>query len=393
MRQKGARFCLPAVLLLMMVLALPARAEYRTIGQGDRGQDVVALKKRLYELGYFTTASFGDSYTKNTAEKVRRFLSKYGLDGDEATPAMQELLYADDARPESYVADSGPAVVGPDVTVDLPELDADGTLRDKAAAPFVYKNEEAGLWYHISGTLSVEIRRFDNRVDNMIWLETRVRLFGGNRIRSIFSDDKKSGRRFDLPLNITKKHGAVLAFSDDFFGWRRDAKDVEGIVIREGNVYSDRTRSDRKFPPLDVMAAMPDGALRTFLSDEKTAEEYLDMGVLNTWAFGPVLISNGELKGDLAYDANDPRQPRQAMGMLGANDYIFLTVLGRRKDSDGASIPWLAAKLRQLGAVEAINLDGGNSAMMVFDGEMLNKVKNIKTGSIRKMVSMIAFFD
>ena len=117
------------------------------------------------------------------------------------------------------------------------------------------------------------------------------------------------------------------------------------------------------------------------------------MGVKNTWAFGPILIRNGEVFGDLGFEANAPRQPRQAMGMIAANDYIFLTVLGRRKDSDGCTIPWLAAKLLQLGATEAINLDGGNSAMMVFDGEMLNKTKNISTGSIRKMVSMIAFGD
>ena len=69
-----------SILLLGCILfsAVPASADYRTLTVGDRGQDVVNLKKRLYELGYFTTASFGEDYTKNTAEKVRRFISKYG---------------------------------------------------------------------------------------------------------------------------------------------------------------------------------------------------------------------------------------------------------------------------------------------------------------------------
>ena len=390
-----ARLLCLFLLLCILVPAVEARAdEVRSLTVGDKGQDVVRLKKRLYELGYFTTESFGDTYTKNTAEKVRRFISKYGQDGDVATPEVQEWLYADDARPETYVPMTGPASVGPTAQPELPALAEDGTLADKAAAPFLYKNEDDGLWIYISGTLAIEIRRFDNRVDNMIWLETRVRLSGGNRIRTIFSDEQKTARRFDKPLNIVKKHeGVILAFSDDYFGWRRDAKDIEGIVIREGQVYSDVTRTTRKFPPLDVMAALPDGSLRTYLPDEHTAQEYLDMGVQNTWAFGPILVRDGQPFDGVEVEAHNPRQPRQGMGMLAPNDYLFLTVLGRRKDSEGCSLQWLQSRFLGLGVSEAINLDGGNSAMLVFDGEMLNKVKNIKSGNLRGMVSMIAFTD
>ncbi len=382
-----------SAVMLCLCLCVPARAEYRSLGVGDRGDDVVRLKKRLYELGYFTTASFGDSYTKNTAEKVRRFISKYGEDGDVATPEVQAWLYAEDARPESYVPMTGPASVGPAVTPELPALAEDGTLLDKTAAPFMYKNEEAGLWVYAGPTLSVEIRRFDNRVDNLIWLETRVRLSGGNRVRTIFSDDQMSARRFAKPLDIVKKHGVLLAFSDDFFGWRRDAKDIEGIVVREGRVYSDVTRATGKFPTLDVMAAMPDGTLRAFASDAHTAQEYLDMGVLNTWAFGPILVTDGQLAQSIPFETSNPRQPRQAMGMYASNDYLFLTVLGRRTDSDGATLQWLANRCVGLGVQEAINLDGGNSVMLVFDGEMINKTKNIRAGAIRGMVSMIAFTE
>ena len=102
-----------SMLLLLCVLApAGARADYRTLKIGDKGPDVVELKKRLYELGYFNSKSFGNDYTKNTAEKIRRFVSKYGEDGDVATPEVQERLYSEDARPESYVPMTGPACVG-----------------------------------------------------------------------------------------------------------------------------------------------------------------------------------------------------------------------------------------------------------------------------------------
>ena len=386
---------LAALLLACLLLPAPAAfAEYRTLSAGDSGEDVVRLKKRLYELGYFNSASFGENYTKNTAEKVRCFISKYGLDGDAATPEVQEWLYADDARPASYVPMSGPASVGPEIQPELPALAEDGTLADKAAEPYLYKDPEAGLWLYISGTLAVEIKRFDNRVDNMVWFETRVRLSGGNRIRTIFSDEKQTGNRFAKPLKIVQKHeGVILALSDDYFGWRRSAKDIEGIVVREGRIYSDKTRTNRKFPPLDVLAALPDGSLKTYLPDEHTAQEYLDMGVLNTWAFGPTLIRDGAAVADIPVEANDPRQPRQGMAMLAPNDYLFLTVLGRRKESDGCTFQWLQNRYLGYGVREAINLDGGNSMMLVFDGEMLSKSKSAPASAIRDMVSMIAFTD
>ncbi|MBQ6254991.1 MAG: hypothetical protein IJJ60_00240, partial [Clostridia bacterium] len=155
MKRPFVRFLSVLALLCVLVPAVPARAEYRALTVGDKGQDVVALKKRLYELGYFKTKSFGDTFTKDTAGKIRCFVSKYGEDGDIATPEVQERLYAEDARPESYVPMTGPASVGPTVQPELPTLSADGTLADKSAAPFLYKNAEAGLWLYISGTLSV----------------------------------------------------------------------------------------------------------------------------------------------------------------------------------------------------------------------------------------------
>ena len=388
--------CFLSILLLLCALvpAVPARAEYRTLTVGDKGQDVVELKKRLYELGDFKTKSFGDAFTKDTAGKVRCFISKYGEDGDIATPEVQEWLYAGDARPASYVPMTGPASVGPAAQPALPELKEDGTLADKSAGPFLYKNVGEGLWLYVSGTLSIEIKRFDNRVDNLVWLETRVRLSGGNRIRTIFSDEQRTGKRFNKPLNIVKKNpGVILAFSDDYFGWRKDAKEIEGIVIREGRVYSNVTRTSRKFPPLDVIAALPDGSLHTYLPDAHTAQEYLDMGVENTWAFGPILVQNGEAFRAEELAGSESREPRQGMAMLAPNDYLFLTVLGRRKDSDGCTLQWMQNRFLGLGVQEAINLDGGNSTMLVFDGEMLNKTKNVSASSVRDMVSMIAFTD
>ncbi len=80
------------------------------------------------------------------------------------------------------------------------------------------------------------------------------------------------------------------------------------------------------------------------------------------------------------------REPRCAIGMIEPYHYIILTVRGRANDSKGAYLGWLAEKMLELGAVEAINLDGGGTVCLVFMGELLNK----KSAS-RDVSSLIVF--
>ncbi|HSK67869.1 MAG TPA: peptidoglycan-binding protein, partial [Candidatus Limnocylindria bacterium] len=77
----------------------PFLSQYRTLTLGDAGPEVLRLKQRFYELGYFRTKDFNDKYQQSTADTVRRFEQRNGLPADGiADPAMQELLFSSDAR-------------------------------------------------------------------------------------------------------------------------------------------------------------------------------------------------------------------------------------------------------------------------------------------------------
>ena len=67
------------------------------------------------------------------------------------------------------------------------------------------------------------------------------------------------------------------------------------MVIRNGQVFYDRVpeANRHQFPNLDTLAMLEDGSWHVFHSDEHTAQEYLDMGVTNTFAFGPILVRDG----------------------------------------------------------------------------------------------------
>lgn len=78
---------------------VPAIKEYKTLKVGDSGEEVLALKKRFAELGYFRTDKFNDKYVDSTAEAVRRFerRNKLPVDGI-ADPEMQAVLFSDSAK-------------------------------------------------------------------------------------------------------------------------------------------------------------------------------------------------------------------------------------------------------------------------------------------------------
>lgn len=70
---------------------------YRSLEQGDQGEDVLALKTRLAELGYFSTATvFSKNYSEATATAVFQFQKDHGLEPTGiADPLTQAILFSD----------------------------------------------------------------------------------------------------------------------------------------------------------------------------------------------------------------------------------------------------------------------------------------------------------
>ena len=70
-------------------------------------------------------------------------------------------------------------------------------------------------------------------------------------------------------------------------------------------------------------------------------------------------------------DITAGRYPRAALGITGT-ELIAAVCEGRADDEAGLTMAELARAMRELGAVDAINLDGGGSASLVVSGALLN---------------------
>lgn len=92
----------------------------------------------------------------------------------------------------------------------------------------------------------------------------------------------------------------------------------------------------------------------------------------------PQLIKNGKI--DITWEQEkaskafvETRHPRTAVAKLKDGKFLMLTADGRSDASAGLDLYDLAKYLLELGATDAMNLDGGGSTTMFVDGRIVNK--------------------
>ena len=99
-----------------------------------------------------------------------------------------------------------------------------------------------------------------------------------------------------------------------------------------------------------------------------TAKEAVNAKIRWAVSFGPTLIVNGQPCSGLISGVN----PRTAIGQRADGAVLLLVIDGRQVNSLGASYGDLADIMLEYGAVNASNLDGGSSTLMIYRGETLN---------------------
>jgi hypothetical protein len=200
-------------------------------------------------------------------------------------------------------------------------------------------------------------------------------------------------RRLD-GLNRARGPNDLVVFTPEFGAATiTDASGIEAIV-RAGRVTEVRDAAGASDIPRDGIVVSARGAAREWVLAHlrpgvdvrvQTSLRPADVGTPNPWrdaedilGAGPKLVTGGEV------DVTDQREqmiasfaptlhPRTAIAALGDGRALLLTADGRREpERVGLALEELARLLIELGAREAINLDGGGSTAMVIKGEVVN---------------------
>ena len=92
-------------------------------------------------------------------------------------------------------------------------------------------------------------------------------------------------------------------------------------------------------------------------------------------------------------DITTQRHPRAALGLNG-HELLGVVADGRSPEDAGLTLGELAEAMAQVGAVAAMNLDGGGSASLVCDGHLRNRPREqhgIELAGGRAVTTVIAF--
>lgn len=390
---------LTAALPLSLAEEAEAPAAFEALQKGDRGDEVLRMKRRLRELGYFKTDDLNHHFNDSTVKALKTFQRQNGLSQTGVLNVeTAQALYAEAAVPANTPTPTPTpsptpepmATPRPTPVVEYPERDEEGYLADEGE--FWYENDEAGMWQYLTQNLQITITQQSDSSIPLEWFETDIRMRGGESFLSVETNPERPGTRFKYPFDIAVENQFVLGFTDDFYGHRIYRNERVGVVIRDGEVISEKTYTKQlhNLPNLDVLAQFPDGTLKAYGSAEITAQELLDMGVVNVFCFGPVLISEGEINPLVLEKWYETKSPRQALGMIEAGHYLLLSVQGRMKTSVGCGLIRMAQMLQERGVTEALNLDGGNTMALIFRGRMLNKLATWENKKfVRTVTSLI----
>ncbi len=87
------------------------------------------------------------------------------------------------------------------------------------------------------------------------------------------------------------------------------------------------------------------------------------------------LVQDGvkNLENAFSFSNSTERHPRSLFGQLKDGRYVLVAVDGRRSKSLGVNASRSADIMLKLGAVEAVNLDGGGSSSLIVGGKIKNK--------------------
>lgn len=141
------------------------------------------------------------------------------------------------------------------------------------------------------------------------------------------------------------------------FLWPADVKPTDFLVVMSGKAALDK--------PVK-------GVTWSILFGESNLDRFP-----NILGAGPLLVRDGIVKTTEKEEEFRPdviaRGPRTCVGFDAQGHTLFLVADGWRTASVGLTLPETAQLFRQLGAVQALNLDGGGSTQLVVNGKLLNE--------------------
>ena len=188
----------------------------------------------------------------------------------------------------------------------------------------------------------------------------------------------KPGKRLNQAIEDEGASAAINAgaFNDDGTAGSQVGSVPSGMTIHDGKVVSNVKNAD--FP----------GGFAGFnyenklvVAERMTESQAMELGIRDGCEFGPVLIVNG-VPNQQVYSGNSGYNPRTVIGQRADGVVILICADGRQAGSLGATYKDMIDLLTAYGAVNACNMDGGSSSVMLYRDYTTGEVSMINSYSV-----------
>ena len=205
----------------------------------------------------------------------------------------------------------------------------------------------------------------------------RTKLNGSNTVMAIAKQPERLhlcpaahlGSYGERIASIAQRNRGVLAMTGSCFndpGGNGNGGTIEGYCMCDGTSYgSPMGWSFSRFELLESNWAIVTPASGSANASTTDCVEFM-----------PALIINGVKQSPGAWTGSEPRA---AIGQNSYKDILMVVVEGRYRDSPGCAVNLIADLMLKYGGVNAVNVDGGTTAIMWYRGQILNRCSNPNT--------------
>ena len=210
-----------------------------------------------------------------------------------------------------------------------------------------------------SHDISISIEK--TRIDKSDVYVADIYVSSVQQLKRAFSHGKWSANAQKSRV-LVNDNNAILAITGDY-----SSLFDKGLVVANGEVIRKSANGLRH-----NCLIYKDGRMETFGRTEMDVNEIPLQDVWQSFLFGPELLQDDGLYFEKFDSKIGVANPRSVIGYYAPGHYCFVVVDGRGSGNRGMSLTELSLFLSGIGCKQAYNLDGGQSAVMVFNGSFVN---------------------
>lgn len=213
----------------------------------------------------------------------------------------------------------------------------------------------------------------------------KVKLKSADAMKMVLGGDEIG--KAQTTLEAVKQHRAAVGVNAGGFADGRGKRYPLSTTIVDGEYATsfEASYSDLFFVGLNEQNKLIGGK---FTSKQQLDAKQPKFGA----SFVPVLLKNGKAQEIPAkWQTSPKRAPRTVIANYKDDQLLFIVTDGyNQAGSSGATLSEMQALLKQYGAVDGYNLDGGGSSSLIFNGKVINHPSD--GGKLRKLPTHFLFF-